>query len=74
MIEVKISETAIPPEIAEKRVHPLFPVNIKPVIYRIAITEKTGRLKMNNHFINICLPPLPLPSVPVLIKAHQYHL
>ncbi|HEY6063157.1 MAG TPA: pyridoxamine 5'-phosphate oxidase family protein [Chitinophagaceae bacterium] len=45
MMHMKISETAIPPEISEKRVHPRSPGNIKPVIYRIVITEKTGRLE-----------------------------
>jgi uncharacterized protein len=43
MMHMKISETAIPPEISEKRVHPRSPGNIRPVIYRIVITEKTGR-------------------------------
>jgi nitroimidazol reductase NimA-like FMN-containing flavoprotein (pyridoxamine 5'-phosphate oxidase superfamily) len=45
MIHMKISETAIPPEIAEKRVHPRSPGNIKPIIYRIVIKEKTGRFE-----------------------------
>ncbi len=45
MMHMKISETAIPPEISEKRVHPRSPGNIKPVIYRIVITEKTGRFE-----------------------------
>lgn len=43
MLRLKLSETAVPPEITEKRVHPRSPGNIKPVIYRIIITEKTGR-------------------------------
>lgn len=43
MLHLKISETATPPEIAEARVHPRSPGNIRPVIYRIIITEKTGR-------------------------------
>ncbi len=43
MLHLKISETAKPPEIAEARVHPRSPGNIRPVIYRIIITEKTGR-------------------------------
>jgi nitroimidazol reductase NimA-like FMN-containing flavoprotein (pyridoxamine 5'-phosphate oxidase superfamily) len=43
MMKMKISETAVPPEISEQRVHPRSPGNIKPVIYRIVITEKTGR-------------------------------
>jgi nitroimidazol reductase NimA-like FMN-containing flavoprotein (pyridoxamine 5'-phosphate oxidase superfamily) len=45
MMRLKISETAIPPEISEKRVHPRSPGNIKPVIYRILLTEKTGRFE-----------------------------
>ncbi len=44
-IRMKISETAIPPEISEQRVHPRSPGNIKPIIYRIIITEKTGRFE-----------------------------
>lgn len=42
-LRLKISETALPPELSEFRVHPRPPENIKPVIYRIAVTEKTGR-------------------------------
>jgi uncharacterized protein len=42
-MRLKISETAIPPELSEGRVHPRSPGNIKPVIYRIILTEKTGR-------------------------------
>ena len=42
-LRLKISETAIPPELFEARVHPRSPGNIKPVIYRIILTEKTGR-------------------------------
>ncbi len=45
MMHMKISETAIPPEISEKRVHPRSPGNIRPVIYRIVVTEKTGRFE-----------------------------
>jgi nitroimidazol reductase NimA-like FMN-containing flavoprotein (pyridoxamine 5'-phosphate oxidase superfamily) len=45
MIHMKISETAIPPEISEKRVHPRSPGNIKPIIYRIVIEEMTGRFE-----------------------------
>ena len=40
---LKISDTAIPPELSEFRVHPRSPGNIRPVIYRIILTEKTGR-------------------------------
>ncbi len=43
MMYMKISETAIPPETTEKRIHPRSPGYIKPVIYRIVITEMTGR-------------------------------
>jgi nitroimidazol reductase NimA-like FMN-containing flavoprotein (pyridoxamine 5'-phosphate oxidase superfamily) len=45
MMHLKISESALPPEITETRVHPRSPGNIKPVIYRIIITEKTGRFE-----------------------------
>ena len=43
MIHMKISETAAPPEISAERVHPRSPGNIKPIVYRIVIEEKTGR-------------------------------
>lgn len=42
-LRTKISETAIPPEISEKSIHPKYNDAIKPVIYRIVILEKTGR-------------------------------
>ena len=42
-LRLKLSETAIPPEFTEERVHPRSPGMIKPVIYRIVLTEKTGR-------------------------------
>jgi nitroimidazol reductase NimA-like FMN-containing flavoprotein (pyridoxamine 5'-phosphate oxidase superfamily) len=42
-LRIKISETAIPPETSEKRVHPRSPGMIKPVIYRIVALEKSGR-------------------------------
>jgi nitroimidazol reductase NimA-like FMN-containing flavoprotein (pyridoxamine 5'-phosphate oxidase superfamily) len=45
MLKMKISETAIPPESSEERVHPRSPGIIKPIIYRIVITEKTGRFE-----------------------------
>jgi uncharacterized protein len=48
MIRMKISETAKPPEMAPHRVHPRSPGNIKPVIFRIAISEKTGRFETEN--------------------------
>jgi nitroimidazol reductase NimA-like FMN-containing flavoprotein (pyridoxamine 5'-phosphate oxidase superfamily) len=43
MLKMKISETAILPETSEERVHPRSPGNIKPIIYRIVINEKSGR-------------------------------
>jgi nitroimidazol reductase NimA-like FMN-containing flavoprotein (pyridoxamine 5'-phosphate oxidase superfamily) len=42
-MRLKISETATLPEINENRTHPRSPGNIKPVIYRIVLVEKTGR-------------------------------
>lgn len=45
-LHLKISETAMPPEILEKRVHPRSPGNIRPVIYKIILTEKTGRFEL----------------------------
>lgn len=45
MIHMKISKTAIPPKIDENKAHLHFLSNIKPVIYRIVITEKTGRFE-----------------------------
>ena len=44
-IRMKISETAIPPEISGQRLHPRSPGNIKPVVYRIVIEEMTGRFE-----------------------------
>jgi uncharacterized protein len=43
MMHMKISETAIPPELSGERVHPRSPGNIKPIVYRIVIEERTGR-------------------------------
>ncbi|MBK9982249.1 MAG: pyridoxamine 5'-phosphate oxidase family protein [Saprospiraceae bacterium] len=43
MLHSKISKTAIPPDIVAKKVHPHADGAIKPIIYRIVITEKTGR-------------------------------
>lgn len=45
MLRLKISETAVPPELSEQRVHPRSPGNIKPVIYRLIIHEMTGRFE-----------------------------
>jgi nitroimidazol reductase NimA-like FMN-containing flavoprotein (pyridoxamine 5'-phosphate oxidase superfamily) len=42
-LRLKISETAIAPELSDHRVHPRSPGNIKPVIYRILLEKKTGR-------------------------------
>ena len=45
MIHVKISKTAVAPEIAEGRVHLRSEGLMRPIIYRIVITEKTGRFE-----------------------------
>ncbi len=45
MLHLKMSETAVVPDIAETRVHPRSPGFIKPVVYRIVIEEKTGRFE-----------------------------
>ena len=45
LMHMKISETAVLPETTEKRIHPRSPGNIKPIIYRIIINEKTGRFE-----------------------------
>ncbi len=45
MLRMKISETAVLPELAAERVHPRSPGNIRPVIYRIVITERSGRFE-----------------------------
>ena len=45
MIHMKISKTAIAPEIDDDGVHLRSPGNVRPIIYRIVITEKTGRLE-----------------------------
>ncbi len=44
-MRLKISETAVPPEMTGTRIHPRSPGNIRPVIYRIMITDKTGRFE-----------------------------
>lgn len=46
MMYMKISDTAVPPETTETRTHPRSEGNIKPVIYRIIVIEKTGRYEM----------------------------
>lgn len=43
MLHIKLSETAIPPEMSEKRIHPRSAGNIHLVVYRILITEMSGR-------------------------------
>lgn len=43
MLHLKIRETAIPPEISGKKVHARSASNAKPVIFRIVLSEKTGR-------------------------------
>jgi len=44
-MHMKISMTAIPPKIDENKMHLHLLSNKKPVIYRIIITEKTGRFE-----------------------------
>jgi nitroimidazol reductase NimA-like FMN-containing flavoprotein (pyridoxamine 5'-phosphate oxidase superfamily) len=44
-MHLKISETAIPPEITPHRVHPRSPGYIKPVVYRIAVKEISGKFE-----------------------------
>ncbi len=45
MMHAKISNADIPIETSEKSVHSFSSESIKPVIYRIVITEKTGRFE-----------------------------
>jgi len=45
MMHMKISETAILPEITGNMAHPDSGGSIKPIVYRIVITEKTGRFE-----------------------------
>lgn len=45
MMHMKISRADIPTETSEKSIHPFSPESIKPIIYRIVITEKTGRFE-----------------------------
>jgi nitroimidazol reductase NimA-like FMN-containing flavoprotein (pyridoxamine 5'-phosphate oxidase superfamily) len=47
MLRLKISETATHPEPDGKNEHPRQGDYIKPVIYRIVLTEKTGRFENN---------------------------
>ena len=50
MIHLKISKSAIPAETSEKMEHPHSLGNMKPIIYRIVITEKTGRFENEESF------------------------
>lgn len=45
MMHMKISRADIPTETSEKSIHPFSQESIKPIIYRIVITEKTGRFE-----------------------------
>lgn len=45
MMYMKISDSALPPEATHERTHPRA-AGFKPVIYRIIISEKTGRYEM----------------------------
>jgi uncharacterized protein len=47
MMHMKISETAVLPQLTERRVHPRTPGVIKPIVYKIVFTEKTGRYEMD---------------------------
>jgi len=49
MMHLKISDTAVLPELAAQRVHPHSPGQIKPVVFRIILTEKTGRYESGSH-------------------------
>ena len=42
MLKLKVSATAHPPEMQPERLHNL-QASVKPVIYRIILSEKTGR-------------------------------
>ena len=44
-MHMKISETAIPPEVTGDMAYPDSTGSIKPIVYRIVITEKTGRFE-----------------------------
>ena len=50
MMHMKISEAAIPPEIMVQPIHPRLPESVKPIVYRIVITEKTGRFECEESF------------------------
>jgi nitroimidazol reductase NimA-like FMN-containing flavoprotein (pyridoxamine 5'-phosphate oxidase superfamily) len=46
-LKLKVSETALPPHMSDNRVHPHQPGNVKVIVYRLALTEKTGRYEKN---------------------------
>ncbi len=46
LIHMKISETAVLPQLTERRVHPRTQGIIKPIVYKILFTEKTGRYEI----------------------------
>lgn len=48
MMHLKISNTAVLPEMAPNRVHPQSPGQIKSVVFRILFTEKTGRYETSH--------------------------
>ena len=48
MMHLKISDTAVLPEMASERVHPQSPGQIKSVVFRILFTEKTGRFETSH--------------------------
>lgn len=48
MMHLKISDTAVLPELAPNRVHPHSPGQIKPVVFRIILTEKSGRYESSH--------------------------
>ena len=48
MMHLKISDTAVLPEMAPNRVHPQSPGQIKSVVFRILFSEKTGRYETSH--------------------------
>lgn len=48
MMYLKISDSAVLPEMAPDRVHPHSPGQIKSVVFRILFTEKTGRFESSH--------------------------
>jgi len=49
-MHMKVSETAIPPKTSEQSLLPVAPGNVKPIVYRIVISEKTGRFENEESF------------------------